>query len=693
MSADGRAASDPFAPFTDRVPSDPADLDAFVEDLVEQLTDEELCGLMSGDGPLIRGTRAMSKRYNGEPIVAGRLDRLGIPGIRFTDGPRGVVVGHSTAFPSSTARAATFDRELEERIGDAIGVEGRTQGANLFAGVCVNLLRHPAWGRAQETYGEDPFLLGEFGAALVRGTTRHLVACVKHFAVNSIENSRFWVDVRATPEDLRDLYLPHFRRCLEAGADSVMSAYNLLNGAPCGHSSELLEGVLRDEWGSDAFVMSDFTWGVRNGRRAVLGGMDLEMPFRWRFRSLPRLLRRGVVSTERLRASARRLLRAQARGALRGEPERYRPEVVAGAEHRALAREAATRSLVLLRNESVAVGDRPAGPVLPLDPDRVRRLGVVGELAATENLGDHGSSQVHPTEVVTLLQGLTAAGTRHGVEVAHLDGSDLPRARALAAGCDAVVVAAGSTWRDEGEWILDAGGDRSSLRLAQAQEELIRAVADANPATVVVLNGGSAFECDPWLDDVAAVVMAWYPGMEGGHAVADVLFGDEVPGGRVTCTWPASDTRLPPFRRFVRRITYGPLFGYRLVEATGQRPRFPFGFGLGYASAEWSAPRLVSVEDRDGSDAWGTARLATVSVELTNTAEADAVEVVQAYVPLVLGSHDRPLLTLRGFGSVRVPAGETVTLDVEVHLPTGVDRIHVGASSDPATHAVVDLPR
>jgi len=682
----GSTGVDPFAPFTDRVPRDPSDLEAFVDDLVAQLTDAELCRVMSGDGPLIRGTREMSQRYNGEPIVAGRLDRLGIPGIRFTDGPRGVVVGHSTAFPSSTARAATFDTSLEERIGDAIGVEGRIQGANLFAGVCINLLRHPAWGRAQETYGEDPFLLGEFGAALVRGTTRHLIACVKHFALNSIENSRFWVDVRATPEDLRDLYLPHFRRCLDAGADSVMSAYNQLNGEPCGHNASLLEGTLRREWGSDAFVMSDFTWGIRNGRRAVLGGMDLEMPFRWRFRSLPRLLRRRAVSRERLRASARRLLLAQARGALRGEPERYRPEVVAGPEHRALAREAATRSLVLLRNEPVA-----DDPVLPLDPTRVRRLGVIGELATTENLGDHGSSQVHPTEVVTLLQGLTAAAARHGVELAYLDGTDRPRARALAAGCDAVVVAAGSTWRDEGEWILNAGGDRSTLRLTTDTEELICTVADANPATVVVLNGGSAFDVDPWLDCVAAVIMAWYPGMEGGHAVADVLFGDAPPGGRVTCTWPAADTTLPTFRRFTRRIDYGPLFGYRMMEATGQRARFPFGFGLGYATFEWSAPRVVSTVEATGDDAWNTSRVVTLSVDVTNTSSVDGVEVVQAYVPLTLGSHRRPLLTLRGFTSAEVPPGATVAIEVVVHLSDGVGRIHLGRSADPEDHVVVRL--
>ncbi len=655
-----------------------------VGELVTALTDAELVGVMSGDGPLVRGTRDMSRRYNGEPIVAGEVARLGLPGIRFTDGPRGVVMYHSTAFPSPMARAATFDPDLEVRVGDAIGVEARAQGANLFAGVCINLLRHPAWGRAQETYGEDPHLLGEMGAALVRGTQRHVMACVKHYALNSMENSRLWLDVRVDDADLHELYLPHFRRCVDEGAAAVMTAYNGVNGSPCGHHRHLVVDVLKGEWGFDGFVMSDFTWGIRDAADAVDGGMDLEMPFRWRFRALPRLLRRGRVTRARLEDSARRLVRQQLRQAHRGEPGRYDPAVVAGPAHRALAREVAARSVTLLRNEPVPGPGGPA-PLLPFDPGRVRSLAVLGALAAEPNLGDLGSSEVHPPSVVTLLQGLTAAGERHGTEVRHHDGADTGAAASLAAGCDAAVVVVGCTWRDEGEWIIRAGGDRRSLELDPASRSLVEAVAAANPSTAVLLMGGSAFVTDPWAGAVAALAMVWYPGMEGGHGVADVLFGDAEPEGRLPCTWPASTSPLPPFRRFARRITYGPLFGYRLVEATATAPAYPFGFGLGYTAIEWGVPRLVASEP-DGA---GRVR-AVVDVELANIGDRPGVEVVQCYVPERLGTHPEPLRTLRGMHRVRLEPGERRRVEVAAVVPAGAARLFVGPSSDPASLLDVD---
>ena len=661
MSVDKSAATDP--------------LEARVADLVARLTLDEKLALMSGDGSFIRGTLGLARRYNEEPIVGGALPRLGLPGIRFTDGPRGVVMHHSTAFPSPMARAATFDTTLEERIGDAIGVEARTQGANLFAGVCINLLRHPAWGRAQETYGEDPHLLGEMGAALVRGTQRHVLACVKHFALNSIENSRLWLDVRVAERDLRDIYLPHFRRCVEEGVGGVMTAYNAVNGAPCGHNSHLVQDILEGEWGFDGFVMSDFTWGIRNARAAANGGMDLEMPYRWRFRALRRLVRRGRVPDARITDAATRLVRSQLRAEDRGEPGRYRTEAVAGPEHRQLARDAAARSVVLLRNEPVRgpAGDPPA-PLLPLDPAIVRSVAVIGHLAAEPNIGDLGSSQVHPPSVVTILQGLAAASHARAVDCRYHDGADVGGVAALAAACDVAIVVAGSSHRDEGEWIINAGGDRATLRLATHDETLITAVAAANPRAAVLLMGGSAFVTDTWHERVAALAMVWYPGMEGGHAVADVVFGAAAPAGRLPCTWPESTTKLPPFRRFTRRITYGPLHGYRLMEASGQRPAFPFGHGLGYTTIDWNDARVEAPTGSPGG------RRVSVSVNLTNTGTRPGVEVVQVYVPESLGSHPEPLLTLRGAARVALEPGGSTVARVEVAVPDGVSTVAVGRS-------------
>ncbi len=668
-------------------PRDRADRDDGLESEVRRIVDDlsldERLHLMSGDGKWLRGNLEMAERYNAEPLVAGELPRHGLPGIRFTDGPRGVVMGAATAFPAAMARAATFDPTLEERVGDAIGVEGRALGANLFAGVCINLVRHPAWGRAQETYGEDSHLLGAMGVALTRGVRPHLLVCVKHFAVNSMENSRMWVDVRVDERDLHDLYLPHFRAVVDEGAESVMSAYNTLNGERCGQHHHLLTQVLKEQWGFDGFVMSDFTFGITSAAKAANGGLDMEMPFRMHFGRLRRLVRSGAVPGSRVADAAARVVRAQLRLRGRGEPARYTPEAVACPGHRALSREAAARGMVLLRNEPVA-----GAPVLPLDPTTVRSVAVVGRLASLPNIGDLGSSQVHPPEVVTLLDGLRAAGAAHGFEVTYDDGTDPAAAAAVAGAADVAVVVVGSTFRDEGEYLLKAGGDRTSLRLRTADEDLVQRVARAQPRTVAVLMGGSSFVTDRWHHLVPGLLMAWYPGMEGGHALADVLRGAVEPQGRLPLTWPASGNDLPPFRRFARRITYGPLFGYRMREATGQRPSFPFGFGLGYAPVVWGAPVLAEVGDRPGDD--GRVEVC-VRVDLTAPAGRDAVEVVQVYVPEVLGTHPAPLRTLRGFARAEVPAGTTVPVEVALTVPPGAAEVLVGPSSDPDALVVVPL--
>lgn len=686
--------------------SDPLDdraVEARARDLVDQMTLHEKLHLLSGDGPLVKGLAEMARHYNETPYVAGALPRLGLPGIRFSDGPRGVVMGHATAFPVPMARGATFDPALEERVGDVIGVECRALGANLFAGVCVNLLRHPAWGRAQETFGEDPHLLGEMGAALVRGTQRHVMACVKHFACNSMEDSRLRVDVSVDDDDLHDIYLPHFRRCVDAGAAAVMTAYNKVNGERCGHHHHLITEVLKGEWGFDGFVMSDFVFGVRSGTAAA-AGQDLEMPFRWRFRSLGRHVRQGTVTPERVDDAARRLVRQQVRFADRtaepDRPGRYSPAVVASAEHRALSREVAERSMVLLRNETVLVAGTAAtaaaaaaderAPVLPLDPDRVQSLAVLGGLAAVPVTGDRGSSHVRSRGVVTLLDGLRAAGERFVINVAHHPGDDLDAARLAAGAADVAVVVVGYTHRDEGENVPGRGGDRRSLTLHAQDEALIRTAAAANPRTVVVLVGGSAIVTESWREQVGALIMAWYPGIEGGTALARLLFGEAEPGGRLPSTWPRGAEQLPPFDPDAKRVRYGPLHGYRLMEATGRSPAFPFGFGLTYTSFEHG--RVAARRSADG-----TVRL---TVPVVNTGVRTGDEVVQVYVDEALGSEPRALRTLRAFRRVTVAPGELANVVFELgpdalastpRTAEGKVRLHVGRDADPAGHRMVEV--
>src|SRR5919199_1655710 len=283
--------------------------------LLGLLDDTEKLGLLDGDQPFWPGMpEMMGVGYNLEPIVAGAVPLLGIPGIRFSDGPRGAVIGRSTAFPVPMARGATWDPDLEERIGQAIGAEIRAQGGNYFGGVCINLLRHPAWGRAQETYGEEPVLLGAMGAALARGAQRHVMACVKHFACNSMENARFTVDVRVDERALHEVYLPHFRAVVKAGVASVMSAYNSVNGEWCGQNRMLLTKVLRQEWGFRGLVVSDFIFGLRDAPKSLQAGLDVEMPFaQQRAQHLPAALEAGIVSWEDVHRSALRILATQLR--------------------------------------------------------------------------------------------------------------------------------------------------------------------------------------------------------------------------------------------------------------------------------------------------------------------------------------------------------------------------------------------
>jgi beta-glucosidase len=699
------------------IPADAYRIDARARELLDELTLHEKLHLLSGDTPPFSGLIGLIRHYNEEPYVAGAVPRLGIGGIRFSDGPRGVVVGNATAFPVPMARGASFDTDLEQRIGNAIGVECRALGANLFAGVCVNLLRHPAWGRAQETYGEDSHLLGEMGAALVRGVQRHVMACVKHFACNSIEDSRFRVDVRVDDDDLRDIYLPHFRRVVDEGVAAVMTAYNRINGSYCGHHHHLITEVLKGEWGFDGFVMSDFVLGVRSAD-AVNAGLDLEMPFRLRFRRLARLTRSGWVPPERVDDAALRILRQQLR--FGDDEDRYTLEHVASAEHRALAREVAERSIVLLRNRvlgrideaedmgsgagptdedpggpaTATNGDTPAGGewrrVLPLDPDSVESLAVFGRLAALPVTGDRGSSHVRAPSVATLLDGLHAVGERHVIDVRYQRGEDLGTAGFAASRVDAAVVIVGYTHRDEGENVLRRGGDRKQLTLRPEDERLIRSVAATNRRTIVVLIGGSAIVTDAWREQVGAVLMAWYPGMEGGHAVARVLFGEVNPGGRLPSTWPRSAEQLPPFDPGATSVRYGALHGYRLMQATERSPAFPFGFGLSYTTFEHG--RLTGRRSWDGT--------ITVTVPVTNTGTRVGDDVVQMYLDEPLGSDPRPLRALRGFRRVTVAPGATINVTLAVP-PDAADRaqaanggalvVHIGRSADPRDQRAIEI--
>ncbi|MGM0404085.1 MAG: beta-glucosidase [Thermodesulfobacteriota bacterium] len=619
--------------------------------ILSQMTMAEKIDQMSGDIPMFPGILGLLFAYNKRPYPAGENRRLGIPGIRFSDGPRGVVMYRSTCFPVAMARGATWDPDLEERIGDAIGVEARSQGANFFGGVCINLLRHPAWGRAQETYGEDPHHLGELGAAMVRGAQRHVMACVKHYAANSMENARFTVDVRINERALREVYLPHFKRCVDEGAASVMSAYNRVNGNHCGHNRRLLTEILKKEWGFDGFVISDFLLGIRDTVAAAAGGMDIEMPFTWHFgRRLLRQVRKGRVPEERIDDAVLRILRQKLRFAKIGEPSRYGRHAVGCEAHRRLAREAAVKSMVLLKNDPM--GDQYK-PLLPIDATKVKTIAIIGKLAHAKNIGDTGSSMVRPPYVITVLEGIRAAVSPE-IKIIHHKGSNLNSAAHAAQNADMVIIVAGYTHRQEGEYFPfpPKGGDRDVLTLTPHDEDLIGRVVRANPRTAVVLMGGSAIVTENWRHKAPAILMAWYPGMEGGHAIADILFGKVNTGGRLPCVFPRSAAQLPFFDRKAKSIEYGLYHGYRLMDKKHHEPAFAFGFGLSYTTFTYSNLRLDSSEiGMDGS--------LGITIDITNNGSMAGDEVVQLYVEYTNATIDRPDKELKGFRRIRLKPGET----------------------------------
>jgi beta-glucosidase len=663
-----------------------AQADVRARELLAQLTLDEKLGLMDGDTPFWPGLAEMMAPggYGSRPWVAGAVPRLGIPGIRFVDGPRGIIMKGATTFPVSMARGASFDPALEERIGDVIGRELRALGGNFFGGVCINLLRHPTWGRAQETYGEDPRHLGALGAALARGVQRHVMACVKHYALNSMENARFKVDVVIDERALHEVYLPHFKAVVDAGVAAVMSAYNSVNGEWAGQNRTLLTTILKEEWGFAGFVITDFIFGMRDVLKTALSGQDIEMPFAMHLhRGLKGLVENGQVPLSRIDDAALRILRQQVRFASGRDPRQYRREVVGCAAHRALAREAAQKSIVLLRNED---------GILPLARS-VAKVALIGRLAAVPNTGDGGSSNTKPDQVVTPLEGLRAA--LGAGKVVHDDGSDTARAAQAASAAEVAIVVAGYTHEDEGEYIppdmipmfapffpqpkpeeeaiakkilpghgqaegsFSPGGDRERLTLHPRDEALILAVAAANPRTVVVLMVGSAVITEAWRDKVRGIVVLWYPGMEGGHALADVLLGLVNPGGRLPCTFPRRAEDLPFFDRAATRITYDLWHGYRKLARDGARAAYPFGFGLSYTT--WRLANLQLAEDNlDAGD------ILQASVDVTNTGSLAGDEVVQLYVAFKDSRVERAPRELKAFARVSVPAGETRTVSLAV---------------------------
>ena len=658
-----------------------------IDAILAEATLAEKVGMMSGKG-FFAAIKEDAGVWAARPYRAGGgIERLGVPAFWFTDGPRGVARGRSTCFPCTMARGASFDVDLERRIGEAMGIEIRAQGCNLNGAVCVNLLRHPAWGRAQETYGEDPCHLGTMGAALGTGIQAHNVcATVKHYALNSMENSRFKVDVTIDERSLHEIYLPHFKTILDAGVASVMSAYNKVNGEYAGQHHHLLTDILRGEWGFDGFVHSDWVMGVYKPYGAA-AGLDVENPEPLVFgHKLIAAVEGGSVAPAVIDTACRRILSTLYRFECAEDPlPAYPLSLVASPTHIALAREAAEKSAVLLANNGV----------LPLDRSRITRLAVLGRLAALENTGDNGSSRVRPPHVVTALAGLQAA--LGADRIVTCDESDLTAARAAAASADAVVIIAGYTAEHEGEFIpgditlgqdtalddadipeavresrkrrpFSIGGDRVDLGLPAEQLALIAAAADTGTPVIVVIVAGSAVLVEAWHESAAAILQTFYSGMEGGTALARLLLGDVSPAGRLPFTVARDAADYPAFDHSAVAVTYDYWHGYAKLAIDGKTARYPFGHGLSYSHF---ATRALTIFHRN------TTLTATIAVTNAGETAADHVVFLWAEPPgTVIPRWPRRLVA---FARVHLTPGETRIIALQLAV---ADLHH----RNPATH-------
>lgn len=584
-------------------------------------------------------------------VVPG-IPRLGIPALHMTNGPAGVGPGGAgpqkpaTAMPAPIALAATWDPSLAYIYGKTEGEETRSLGSQLFEAPDVNIARQPQGGRVFESFGEDPYLDSRIVVADIEGIqSADALANVKHYDANNQEDQRFTIDEKIGERTLREIYMPAFKAATqEAHSASVMCAYPKVNGLYDCENTPLLTDVLKKEWGFDGFVLSD--WGATHSTvPSALAGLDLEMPTgRYYGDDLKKAVESGQVPISVINEKLVRRFAKMIEFGLFGP--QAKPAPIPILQHGAIARRIAEQGIVLLKNE---------GGLLPLDTTHMRFIAVIGPYAVRAETGGGGSSHVVPLYTITPDDGLASAVA---ARVAVLDGSDIDAAAKAARRASVAIVMVGDQ---------DTEGRDQSLELPAAQNQLIEAVAKANPRTIVVVKSGSAVLM-PWLKDVPAVLEAWYPGEEDGHAVADVLTGKVDPSGKLPLTFPASvdettakNPEQYPGVNGVVQYTEGLDVGYRGYAANHITPLFPFGFGLSYTQFSFEG---LKVSQKPGSDN------ATVSFKVTNTGKVAGAEVAQLYLgfpPIAEGNE--PPLQLKGFRKVMLNAGEskTVTLPLDAH--------------------------
>ncbi len=623
-----------------------------------------------------------AKALNALQKYAVEETRLGIPVLFAEECPHGHMAIGTTVFPTALSAASTWNEGLMLKMGEAIALEARLQGANIGYGPVLDVAREPRWSRMEETFGEDPVLTTIMGVAMMKGMQgkvqndgKHLYATLKHFAAYGVpESGHNGSRANCGMRQLLSEYLPPFRKAVKEGAGTLMTSYNAIDGVPCTANKELLTDVLRNQWGFKGFVYSDLISiegivGMRAAKdnkeaavKALKAGLDMDLGGNAFGKNLKKAYEEGLITMADLDRAVGNVLRLKFQMGLFENPyvsPELAKKLVHSKEHKELARQVAREGVVLLKNEGV----------LPLSK-HIGHLAVIGPNADEmyNQLGDYTAPQVRE-EVATVLDGIRAAvseSTRvtyvKGCAVRDTTATDIPAAVAAAQKADAVVlVVGGSSARDFKTKYISTGAatvsedaktlpdmdcgegfDRSSLRLLGDQEKLISAVASTGKPLVVVYMQGRTMNMNLAAEKAQALLTAWYPGEQGGMGIADILFGDYSPAGRLPVSVPRSEGQLPVFYSQGTQRDY--------VESKGT-PLYAFGYGLSYTRFTYSGLELQKGTEME--------TLQTVACTVTNTGNRDGEEVVQLYIGDKVASVSQPPLLLKAFQRIFLKKGES----------------------------------
>ena len=653
-----------------------------VEDLLGRMTLEEKIGQMcqytrypKKHEELVKAGKVGSflnvtgaEQTNKVQRIAVEQSRLGIPLIFGLD----VIHGYSTIYPIPLAMASSWDLEMVKKAASIAAAEASSEGIHWTFAPMVDIARDPRWGRIAEGAGEDTYLGSAMARALVEGfqgeNLAHpdtIVACPKHYvAYGGAEGGRDYNTVEVSERTLRDVYMPPFKAAVEAGSGTLMSAFNDLNGVPASANRFTLTTVLREEWGFKGFVVSDWNsigelvnHGIAGtqeqaGKEAVEAGVDMDMEGNVYQTTLARLVEEGTVSEKTVNDAVRRILTIKFRLNLFDRPyvdPSLAAKVIQCKEHIEAARDFACRSMVLLKNEN---------GLLPLKKD-LKRIAVIGPLA-DEQIALLGcwSCMGKPEDVVTVLEGIKNKVSKK-TKVLYAKGCDIQGdstkgfkdATDKAKAADVAIVVVGESREMSGE-----GGCRSSLDLPGVQEKLVRAVCETGVPVVMVLLNGRPISISWSAEHVSAILEAWHPGMQGGNAVADILFGDFNPGGRLPVTFPRTVGQVPIY--YNHKNTGRPSTSFRFTSKyidLPSTPLFPFGHGLSYTQFEYSnliiSPKKIMPDGK-----------VEISLDVKNVGAREGDEIVQLYLRDLVGSVTRPVKELKGFQRITLKSGEKMTV-------------------------------